>query len=75
MRCSGLAGWQWQAVQPYHKYTVVMLTEQSFDTMECASGDDWLSGCQSMHVNLRGVGIADIMAEFLRPCARDRWHS
>lgn len=51
---------------PYHKYAVVMLIDQGYDTMEGASGDDWISGCQSMRGYLRGAEIAGVMANFLR---------
>ena len=54
------------AVEPYHRYAVVMLIDQGFDTMEGASGDDWVSGAQSMRGYVRGAEIAGIMAEFLR---------
>ena len=50
----------------YHRYAVVMLIDQGFDTMEGASGDDWISGAQSMRGYLRGAEIAGVMAEFLR---------
>lgn len=53
-------------IVPYHKYAVVMLIDQGFETMEGASGDDWISGCQSMRGYIRGAEIAGIMAEFLR---------
>lgn len=52
--------------EPYHKYAVVMLIDQGYDTMEGASGDDWISGCQSMRGYLRGAEIAGVMANFLR---------
>lgn len=55
-----------QPIEPYHKYAVVMLIDQGYDTMEGASGDDWISGCQSMRGYMRGAEIAGIMAEFLR---------
>lgn len=51
---------------PYHRTAVVMLIDQGFDTMEGASGDDWISGSQSMRGYLRGAVIAGIMAEMLR---------
>ncbi len=54
------------AIEPYHKYAVVMLIDQGYDTMEGASGDDWISGCQSMRGYLRGAEMAGVMAEFLR---------
>jgi reductive dehalogenase len=54
------------AIKPYHRTAVVMLIDQGFDTMEGASGDDWISGSQSMRAYLRGAVIAGIMAELLR---------
>jgi len=54
------------AIKPYHRYAVVMLIDQGYDTMEGASGDDWISGAQSMRGYLRGAEIAGVMAEFLR---------
>ena len=35
-------------IDMYHRYAVVMLIDQGYDTMEGASGDDWVSGAQSM---------------------------
>ena len=55
-----------EPIEPYHKYAVVMLIDQGFDTMEGASGDDWISGAQSMRAYLRGAEIASVMAELLR---------
>jgi ferredoxin len=53
-------------IKPYHRYAVAMLIDQGFDTMEGASGDDWISGAQSMRGYLRGAVIAGIMGEMLR---------
>jgi reductive dehalogenase len=53
-------------VSPYHRFAVVLLIDQGFETMEGASGDDWISGSQSMRAYMRGSEIAGIMAEFLR---------
>jgi reductive dehalogenase len=53
-------------IAPYHRYAVVMLIDQGYDTMEGSSGDDWISGSQSMRAYLRGAEIAGVMAEFLR---------
>ncbi|MDH3282799.1 MAG: Fe-S protein, partial [Gammaproteobacteria bacterium] len=55
-----------QAIEPYHRYAVVMLIDQEFETMEGASGDDWISGTQSMRAYLRGAEIAGVMADTLR---------
>ena len=53
-------------IPTYHKYAVVMLIDQGYDTMEGASGDDWISGAQSMRGYLRGAEVAGIMAELMR---------
>jgi ferredoxin len=53
-------------IEPYHRYAVVMLIDQEYDTMEGASGDDWISGAQSMRGYLRGAEIAGVMAETIR---------
>jgi ferredoxin len=52
-------------IVPKHRYAIVMLIDQEFDTMEGASGDDWISGAQSMRGYLRGAEIAGIMGETL----------
>lgn len=53
-------------INPNHKYAVVSLIDQGFDTMEGASGDDFISGAQSMRAYMRGALIAGIMADFFR---------
>ncbi len=53
-------------IRPYHKYAVVCLIDQGYDTMEGASGDDFISGAQSMRAYMRGALIAGIMAEHIR---------
>ena len=53
-------------IAPYHRYAVVMLLDQGFETMEGASGDDWISDAQSMRAYLRGATIAGVMAAHLR---------
>jgi ferredoxin len=53
-------------IEPYHRYAVVMLIDQGYETMEGASGDDWISGAQSMRSYMRGAEIAGVMAETLR---------
>lgn len=65
--------WMWYShksdgspIRPYHEYAVVMLIDQGFETMEASSGDDWISGAQSMRAYLRGAEIASIMASHLR---------
>ena len=34
-------------IEPDHKFAVVILLDQGYETMEGASGDDWVSGAQS----------------------------
>ncbi|MCW5808937.1 MAG: exonuclease subunit SbcD, partial [Deltaproteobacteria bacterium] len=50
----------------YHDYAVVMLIDQGFETMEGASGDDWISASQSMRAYMRGAEIAGVMAAHCR---------
>jgi len=53
-------------VDCHHKYAVVMLIDQEYETMEGASGDDFISGAQSMRAYMRGALIAGMMAEHMR---------
>ncbi len=53
-------------IKPYHKYAVVCLIDQGYDTIEGASGDDFISGAQSMRAYMRGALMAGIMAEHIR---------
>lgn len=55
-----------EEITPYHKYAVVMLIDQEYDTMEGAAGDDWISGTQSMRAYLRGAEISGVMGDTLR---------
>ncbi len=49
-----------------HRYAIVMLIDQGHDTMEGSSGDDWISGAQSMRSYLRGAEMAGVMAAVIR---------
>ncbi|MCP4962322.1 MAG: Fe-S protein [Actinomycetia bacterium] len=53
-------------IEPYHPNAVVILLDQGYETMEGASGDDWVSGAQSMRAYMRGGQIAGVMAEHIR---------
>jgi len=55
-----------EPIAAYHPHAVVMLIDQGFETMEGASGDDWISGAQSMRAYMRGALLAGIMAAHLR---------
>lgn len=55
-----------EPITPYHKYAIVMIIDQGFETMDGASGDDWISSAQSYRAYMRGAEIADVMAEYIR---------
>ncbi|MDX1376864.1 MAG: reductive dehalogenase domain-containing protein, partial [Burkholderiales bacterium] len=50
----------------YHRNSVNMLFDQGRETMEAASGDDWISVAQSMRAYLRFSMIGGIVAEQIR---------
>ena len=49
-----------------HKWAIVVVIDQGHETMEGASGDDWISGAQSMRAYLRGAEICGMGAALLR---------
>ena len=53
-------------IEPRHRYAIVMLFDQGHETMEGASGDDWISGAQSMRSYLRGAEICGLAASHIR---------
>ena len=53
-------------IEAYHKYAVVMLMDQGYETMQGSSGDDWVSASQSMRAYLRGAEMAGIVAAHCR---------
>ena len=53
-------------IDAYHPFAIVLLIDQGFETMEGASGDDWISGAQSMRAYLRGALLAGVLAAHLR---------
>jgi ferredoxin len=55
-----------KTIDPYHEYAVVMLIDQGYETMEGASGDDWISASMSMRAYMRGAEIAGVMAAHCR---------
>ncbi len=55
-----------EPIDPYHRNAIVILIDQGYETMEGASGDDWISGAQSMRAYMRSAEIAGIMAEHIR---------
>ncbi|MFQ5613210.1 MAG: reductive dehalogenase, partial [Anaerolineae bacterium] len=57
---------QGNPIEPRHKYAVVLLIDQGFETMDASSGDDWISGAQSYRAYLKGSTIACTVAGYLR---------
>lgn len=55
-----------KSVVPSHRYAIVMVIDQGQDTMDGASGDDWISGSQSIRAYLRGAEIAGLLAAQIR---------
>ncbi len=53
-------------IKPYHKYGIAVLVDQGYETMEGASGDDWISGAQSMRAYLRAQLIGGIVGNHIR---------
>ena len=53
-------------ITPIHKYAIVLLIDQGFETMEASSGDDWISGAQSFRAYLKGSTIACTVAGYIR---------
>jgi reductive dehalogenase len=53
-------------IEAYHPYAVVMLIDQGYETMDGASGDDWISATQSMRAYMRGAEMAGVMAAHCR---------
>jgi reductive dehalogenase len=53
-------------IEPYHKYALVVLIDQGYETFLGASGNDWISGSQSMRAYLRGGEVVGVMADMIR---------
>ncbi len=49
-----------------HKYAIVIVIDQGWETFEGSSGDDWVSGVQSYRAYLRGGEIATVVADYIR---------
>jgi len=55
-----------EELKPYHRNAISVLVDQGHETMEGASGDDWISGAQSMRAYLRTSLIGGIVASHIR---------
>ena len=65
--------WSWyshdalgEPIVPPHDQAVSMIVDQGFETMEGASGDDWISVAQSMRAYLRFSLLGGIIAQHIR---------
>jgi len=55
-----------ETIQPYHENAISMVIDQGHETMEGASGDDWIACSQSMRAYLRFSLLGGIIAEHIR---------
>jgi reductive dehalogenase len=53
-------------VEARHSHAIVCLIDQGYETMEGASGDDWISGTQSYRAYLRGAEVGNVIANYIR---------
>lgn len=65
--------WTWyshdatgEPIEPPHDNAISMIIDQGFETMEGASGDDWISVAQSMRAYLRFSLLGGVVARQLR---------
>ena len=57
-----------------HPLAVSVMIDQGFDTMDGASGDDWISSAQSMRTYMRAALVCGVVGQHLRylGLSRDR---
>ncbi len=53
-------------ITPYHENAISMIVDQGHETMEGASGDDWIACAQSMRAYLRFSLLGGVMAQHIR---------
>ncbi|MGD9295603.1 MAG: reductive dehalogenase domain-containing protein, partial [Roseobacter sp.] len=65
--------WTWYShdaagtpIDPPHDQAISMIVDQGFETMEGASGDDWISVAQSMRAYLRFSLLGGVIASHIR---------
>ncbi|MEM9796268.1 MAG: 2Fe-2S iron-sulfur cluster-binding protein [Pseudomonadota bacterium] len=65
--------WAWYShdatgapIDPPHDQAISMIVDQGFETMEGASGDDWISVAQSMRAYLRFSLLGGVVARLIR---------
>ncbi|MBV1867388.1 MAG: 2Fe-2S iron-sulfur cluster binding domain-containing protein [Marinosulfonomonas sp.] len=55
-----------EAIAPYHTNAISMIVDQGHETMDGASGDDWVASAQSMRAYLRFSLLGGVLAQHLR---------
>jgi len=55
-----------QQITPYHSNAISMIIDQGHETMEGASGDDWIACAQSMRAYLRFSLLGGVLAQHIR---------
>ncbi|MGX9356859.1 reductive dehalogenase [Roseobacteraceae bacterium S113] len=65
--------WTWYShdargtpIDPPHDQSISMIIDQGYETMEGASGDDWISVAQSMRAYLRFSLLGGVLAQHIR---------
>ncbi|MGI9364003.1 MAG: reductive dehalogenase [Rhizobiaceae bacterium] len=65
--------WSWyshnalgEEIKPQHNQAISMIIDQGYETMEGASGDDWISVAQSMRAYLRFSLLGGVIAKQIR---------
>ena len=53
-------------IRPYHHYAVVILIDRGSDTLDAATGGDWIGDSGSACADLKGSTIACVMADYIR---------
>lgn len=53
-------------ITPYHPNAISMIVDQGHETMEGASGDDWIACAQSMRAYLRFSLLGGVLAQHIR---------
>ncbi|MCJ7605383.1 MAG: reductive dehalogenase [Dehalococcoidales bacterium] len=53
-------------VELNHKYAIILIVDQDYDTMAGSTGDDWISGSQSFIGYSNAALMSCIMADYLR---------
>ncbi|MDE0588995.1 reductive dehalogenase [Halocynthiibacter sp. C4] len=53
-------------ISPYHENAISMIVDQGHETMEGATGDDWIACAQSMRAYLRFSLLGGVIAQHIR---------